>query len=227
MKTSRKSSTNSTRSSDSNPSTVEAVLTLLSDRYGESLVERVGRGSPFRVLVATVLSQRTRDETTERVARAFFSRYRSVRDVAKAEVSDIASVIKPVGFSTRKAHNLKACATTILAEFGGRVPDDEERLLRLPGVGQKTAGCVLVYAFGKPALPVDIHVHRITNRLGWVETKTPEQTEKELKELLPQKLWMPVNRVFVMLGREICGSRRPKCSICPIEVWCPRKEMST
>jgi len=223
MKTSRKSSTNSTRNSNSDFSAVEAVLSLLSERYRESLVERIGRGSPFRVLLATILSQRTRDETTEKVAEAFFERYGSIEEVAEADVSDIASVIKPAGFSKQKAHNLKACATAILTRFGGRVPDDEESLLRLPGVGQKTAGCVLVYAFGKPALPVDTHVHRIANRLGWVETKTPEQTAKELRELLPKEFWLPINRVFVMFGREICQPRRPKCSVCPIKRWCVPK----
>jgi len=205
----------------------EEVVKALSKRYRESLVERIGRGSPFRVLVATILSQRTRDETTEKVAEAFFERYGSVEEVAEADVSDIASVIKPVGFSTQKAQNLKACATAILTEFGGRVPDEEESLLRLPGVGQKTAGCVLVYAFGKPALPVDTHVHRITNRLGWVETRTPEQTEKELKRLLPREFWLPINRVFVMLGRQICGSQRPRCDICPIRRWCSQKGVAT
>lgn len=202
-------------------STAEKVIRILSSRYKTSLVERIGRGSPYRVLIATILSQRTRDETTEEVAEAFFKRFENIKEVAEADVSDIVRVIRPVGFSTQKAYNIRASTRMILEEFNGEVPSKDNDLLRLPGVGQKTAGCVLVYAFGKPALPVDTHVHRITNRLGWVKTKAPEQTERELKRLLPKELWLPVNRIFVMFGREICQPRRPRCNACPIRGLCP------
>ncbi|MCX7703474.1 MAG: endonuclease III [Planctomycetota bacterium] len=204
----------------------EAVVRILSKRYQKSLVERVGRGSPYRILVATILSQRTRDETTERVAESFFRRFKSVWELDAANVGEIRNLIKSVGFSSQKAHNLKQTARILVEKYEGKVPDEEEKLKELPGVGQKTAGCILVYAFGKPALPVDTHVHRISNRLGWVKTKRPEETEKELKKVLKKDLWLPLNRIFVLFGREVCQPREPKCVLCPIKRFCKQKQKS-
>jgi len=107
-------------------------------------------------------------------------------------------------------------------EYQGNVPEDKENLISLPGVGGKTANCVLVYAFKKPAIPVDTHVHRISNRLGWVSTKTPEKTEKRLQDILPKNQWIRINRLFVRFGQEICIPTNPKCDICPLKEICPK-----
>lgn len=221
----KKSSTRSIRNSSFKHSLAkeaEKVVKILSKLYRESLVERIGKGSPYRVWVSTVLSQRTRDETTERVSEEFFRHFGSLESLANARVDEIKSLIKSVGFSNQKAHNLMRAARMILEKFNGKIPDTEEELLTLPGVGQKTAGCILVYAYGKPAVPVDTHVHRVSNRLGWVKTKTPEETRQELVSFLPERLWLPINRIFVLFGRETCKPRNPKCETCLIRKLCAR-----
>jgi len=197
------------------------VVERLSKRYGPSLVERIGAGDPYRVLVATILSQRTRDEVTGRVSEAVFARWPTLASLAEADEREILRTIREVGFGPGKARHLAAAARKILTEHDGRVPATEKDLLELPGVGQKTAGCVLVYAFGEPAIPVDAHVHRISNLLRLVETRTPERTREELERLLPRRLWAPVNRVMVLFGREICLPRRPRCGRCPLADVCP------
>jgi len=197
------------------------VVRRLSARYRRSLVERIGRGNPYRVLVATILSQRTRDEVTERVAERFLKRWGDVESLAAADIRQVRNAIKEVGLAPAKARYLVEAAKKIVRHFSGRVPQTEQQLLTLPGVGQKTAGCVLVYAFGRSAIPVDTHVHRISNLLGLVSTKTPEQTKKELQKLLPKDLWLPLNRIFVLFGREVCQPNRPKCHTCPLSDICP------
>jgi len=197
------------------------VVRRLSARYRASLVERIGGRDSFRVLVATILSQRTRDEVTERVAGEFFKRWKSVEALASADENDVRETIKEVGLAPAKARYLIESARIIMERFGGRVPAKEEDLMALPGVGQKTAGCVLVYAFARPAIPVDTHVHRIANLLGLVRTKTPKQTKKALEKLLPREIWLPVNRIFVLFGREICKPQKPRCPRCPIKDLCP------
>jgi len=199
----------------------QEVVRRLSERYRQSLVERVGRGVPYRVFVATVLSQRTRDEVTERVAERFLRRWGDVESLAAADVNEVRKAIKEVGLAPAKARYLVSAARIIVRRFNSQIPKTEQELLSLPGVGQKTAGCVLVYAYGQAAIPVDTHVHRISNILGLVKTKTPEQTRRQLQALLPRHLWLPVNRVFVLFGREICRQKRPACEICPLGDICP------
>lgn len=199
----------------------EEVVRRLSERYKQSLVERVGKGVPYRVFVATILSQRTRDEVTERVAERFLRRWGDVKALAAADVSEVQNAIKEVGLAPAKARYLVSAARIILQRFNSQIPKTEEELLSLPGVGQKTAGCVLVYAYGQAAIPVDTHVHRIANLLGLVKTKTPEQTRRQLQALLPRHLWLPVNRIFVLFGREICRQRKPACQSCPLADICP------
>jgi len=199
----------------------QEVVRRLSVRYRQSLVERVGRGVPYRVFVATVLSQRTRDEVTERVAERFLMRWGDVETLAAADVDEVRKAIKEVGLAPAKARYLVSAARIIVQRFNSQIPKTEQELLSLPGVGQKTAGCVLVYAYGQAAIPVDTHVHRISNILGLVRTKTPEQTRRQLQKLLPRHLWLPVNRVLVLFGREICRPKRPACEICPLGDICP------
>jgi len=175
-----------------------------------------GRADPFRTLIATVLSQRTREEKTAEAAHALFARYPDARSLAGAGASGVAGLIRPAGFYRQKAPTVIEISRRLLDEHGGRVPDDMEELLALPGVGRKTANCVLVYGFGVPAIPVDTHVHRISNRLGWVRTRTPEKTEEALAKFLPRRYWLDINELFVLFGREICRPVGPRCPDCPL-----------
>ncbi len=176
---------------------------------------------PFKVLVKTILSQRTRDENTDEASRRLFSAgYDTPERLAKADPEDLYDLVKPAGMFRQKAERLIEVAKILLERYGGKVPDDLESLLSLPGVGRKTANIVLYVGFKKPALAVDTHVHRISNRLGWVRTKSPEETEKELREILPPDLWGPINGSMVEMGRRVCTPRNPKCDICPLREVC-------
>jgi endonuclease-3 len=150
----------------------------------EDLHQAETRG-PFSILIGTILSARTKDETTAKIVKKLFSRYRTAKALANAKVKDVEKIIKSIGF-----------------------------------YGRKTANCVLVYAFDKPAIPVDVHVHRISNRLGLVKTKTPEETEMELMEKIPKKYWLEINDTFVMYGQNICKPISPMCSVCKIKRKC-------
>lgn len=172
------------------------------------------------VLLATVLSARARDEQVLKVYPKLRARFPKLRDLADARVSDIGDAVREIGLWRAKAGAMKGIARALLEQHGGKVPRTREELVALPGVGRKTANCVLAYAFRIPAIAVDVHVHRITNRLGWAETRTPEETERRLMELVPKDLWLDVNRVFVKFGRAVCLPRRPRCYDCPVRRWC-------
>ena len=177
---------------------------------------------PFKVLIRTVLSQRTRDENTDSAARRLFEAgYDTPEKLSKARPEDLYDLIKPAGMFRQKARRIIEISRALVREFDSRVPNNLEDLLKLPGVGRKTANIVLYVSFGKPALAVDTHVHRISNRLGWVETKTPQETEFELTEILPEELWGPLNGSMVRFGREICLPRFPRCESCPLSGECP------
>ncbi len=175
---------------------------------------------PFRVLIATVLSQRTRDEVTSRAERALFGRFGDAKSISRAGIGEIENLIRNVGFYRAKARAIREISREILSRFDGRVPEDMESLLSLPLVGRKTANCVLVFGFGKPAIPVDTHVHRISNRLGWVRTRTPEETETALSKLIPRVRWLDVNELMVTHGKNVCRPLNPRCDICPIARYC-------
>jgi len=177
---------------------------------------------PFKILVATVLSLRTKDETTAKAANRLFQVAKTPQELLKLTEEEIASLIYPVGFYRRKAKQLKEIAKILVEKYGGKVPDDLEELLKLPGVGRKTANLVITEAYGKDGICVDTHVHRISNRLGYVKTKTPEETEMALREKLPKKHWREINELLVALGQTICHPTSPKCSECPINELCPK-----
>ena len=177
-------------------------------------------GGPFSILIGTILSARTKDESTTKVVKILFSKYKNAKELANANLKDVEKIIKPIGFYHVKAKRIIEVAKIIESKYGGKVPDNLEKLIDLPGVGRKTANCVLVYAFDKPAIPVDIHVHRISNRLGLVETKTPEETEFELMKKIPKKFWIEINDTFVMYGQNICKPISPMCSVCKIRNDC-------
>lgn len=180
----------------------------------------VENGDPFNILIGTILSARTKDENTTKVAGKLFAKYKSVKALANAKVRDVEKIIRSIGFYHVKAKRIIEVASIINTKFNGKVPADLDTLITLPGVGRKTANCVLVYAFEKPAIPVDVHVHRISNRLGLVDTKTPEETELELMKKIPQRYWLEINDTFVMFGQNICKPISPMCNVCKIKKIC-------
>ncbi len=177
------------------------------------------RRDPFFVLISTIISQRTRDETTRAVSERLFSRFGDPEALASAPLEELEEVLKPAGFYRQKARRIREVAKAIL-DNGGRVPDTLDGLLKLPSVGRKTANCVLVFAYGKPAIPVDTHVHRISNRLGLVDTKTPEETERELEKVLDRRYWLELNPLFVSFGQTVCLPRNPRCGVCRLRDVC-------
>ena len=177
-------------------------------------------GGPLSILIGTILSARTRDENTSVVVKKLFIKYKSASSLAQAKLSDVEKIIKSTGFYHVKAKRIIEVASLIDSKYSGKVPDSLDELLKLPGVGRKTANCVLVYAFDKPAIPVDTHVHRISNRLGLVQTKTPEGTEIELMKKIPKKYWLKINDTFVMYGQNICKPISPMCDVCQIKKEC-------
>ncbi|MBM4241127.1 MAG: endonuclease III [Euryarchaeota archaeon] len=175
---------------------------------------------PYRVLIRTILSQRTRDENTDEASAMLFSKYNTPEDIANADLQDLQKLIKKAGFFRVKSQRIKEVSQIIIDEFHGVVPDNIDLLLKLPGVGRKTANCVLVYGFNKPAIPVDVHVHRISNRIGLVNTKHPEQTEVELMKIVPKDLWLDLNDLFVQFGQDLCRPIGPRHEECPINELC-------
>ena len=176
--------------------------------------------NPFNVLISTILSQRTRDENTLIASKKLFSRFDTAKKLVNADISEVKKLIKQSGFYNVKAKRIKEVSRILLEKYNGKIPDELNKLLKLPGVGRKTANCVLVYGFNIPAIPADTHVHRISNRLGIVKTKTPEQTEYELMKTVPKKYWININELFVKHGQTICNPIKPKCDKCSISKLC-------
>jgi len=211
------------------PRDVAWVLRRLGKAIAElelPVVERIaGRQDhdPFQVLIATLLSARTQDQTTGAASARLFRRAPTVRRMASLAERDIAALIRPVGFYRTKARHVKATCRALLDRHGGRVPSTMEELLALPGVGRKTANLVLILAFrSRRSICVDTHVHRISNRLGWVRTKTPEATEQALYGSVPARWWPHVNRYLVTWGQRVCRPIRPRCGECLVAARCPR-----
>ena len=175
---------------------------------------------PYRVLIRTILSQRTRDENTDQASALLFSKHQTIEEIAGADVEDLELLIHRAGFYHVKARRIKMVSLILLDDYDGVVPDDVDELLNLPGVGRKTANCVMVYGFKKPAVCVDVHVHRISNRLGLVDTKYPEQTEIELMKVVPKYYWIELNDLLVQFGQTICRPVSPLHDECPISEWC-------
>lgn len=196
---------------------IDKIMEQLEKRYDLRIFE--GK-DPYRVLIRTILSARTRDENTDQAAARLFSKHKSINNVADADVEELEELIRPAGFYHVKAGRIKEVSQILLDEYDGLVPDDLEELLTLPGVGRKTANCLLIYGFGKPAMCVDVHVHRISNRIGLVQTKNPEQTEEELRKVVPLKYWLEINDLLVQFGQTICRPVSPLHEECPVSKWC-------
>ena len=187
-----------------------------------TLAEEEKSRSAFRLLVACVISLRTKDEVTAEASARLFAIAPDPDRLARLDVERIAEAIYPAGFYNTKARQLNAIGKALRDQFGGEVPSEEEALLALPGVGRKTANLVLGLGFGIPAVCVDTHVHRISNRLGLVTTTSPEQTERALNEVLPRNLWIPINDLLVTFGQNRCHPTSPRCTGCPLADLCPR-----
>ena len=198
------------------------VISILKKKSEISMLGSITQKDPFYILITTVLSARNRDVMTVKATRKLFLKYKTPKQIAEAPLKKLEPLIKQSGFYKTKAKRIREISKIILKKYKGKVPKDFEELVELPGVGRKTAGCVMVYAFDEPALPVDIHVHVVTNRLGWVNTKTPDQTERELVKIIPKKYWLHVNEVFVIHGQTTCVTVSPWCSRCSIRRYCKR-----
>lgn len=209
---------------------IDAVVDKLRIAYKdfvEPIVTRVAKDNdPYKVLVSTVLSLRTKDATTMEASFRLFEKADTVKKLNDLSEDEIARLIYPVGFYKTKAKNLKKIAKTIIEDYNFEVPSDMEELLKLPNVGRKTANLVLAKGYNIPAICVDIHVHRISNRLGLIKTKNPLETEMKLREILPQMYWIEYNDLLVPFGQNICKPVSPFCSICPINEFCDRVGIS-
>ena len=184
------------------------------------VIRDTSHSNPFRILVSTILSQRTRDSVTEKVSNRLFEKYDDPDSFANADQAELASEIRSVSFYNQKTVNIIETSKQLIALHRGKVPRNYSELLQLPGVGRKTAGCVLVYGFGEPAIPVDTHVHRISNRIGLVRTETPDETEEALEKIYEKKYWIDINELFVSFGQTVCLPINPRCQTCPVKSIC-------
>jgi len=189
---------------------------------GETALAKITakREDPFLVLISTILSQRTRDEMTEKGSAQLFAKYDTPSAIARAPTEEVERLIRPVGFYRQKAIMIRKVSQALLDRYAGEVPRTYEELIELPQVGPKTANCVLVYGFGEPRIPTDTHVHRVSNRLGLVRTKAPEATEQALMRLLPKDTWLHVNELFIRFGKDICRPIGPRCNACSFSDFC-------
>ena len=178
--------------------------------------------NPYLVLIACILSLRTNDKTTYPATLRMLELAKTPKEMKNVSVEDLSKAIYPVGFYENKANQIIELSKTIDEELNGQVPDEIEDLIKFKGVGRKTANLVLSLGFNKPAICVDVHVHRIFNRLGYIKTKTPEETEFALREKLPQKYWIDINTLLVTHGQNVCKPVKPKCLECPISGYCAK-----
>ncbi len=205
-----------------------AILDLMSKEYNKGCYP--GRNSeglnpewppdPFHVLIATILSQRTKDDNTRKASDNLFHKYDSIEAIADADMDDVAQLIRPAGFPAQKAKGIVECCRRLRDEYGSQVPSETEELLKLPMVGRKTAACVRSYAMNLPSVCVDTHVHRISNLMGLVDTKDPEETEYALMAITPEERWNDINRYIVRHGQVICIPNHMRCQRCMVTDFC-------
>ena len=182
----------------------------------------VQKQDPFSVLISTVISLRTKDDVTLNASRRLLAEAPDPEAMLRLSEERIAQLIFPAGFYKRKATQIHQISAILVDEYGGKVPADADLLMKLPGVGIKTANLTLNLGFGIDAICVDCHVHQISNRLGWIDTRTPEESEKALQPIMPRRFWIPLNELLVSYGQEVCTSVSPKCSMCPENGRCPK-----
>ena len=179
--------------------------------------------TPFTTLISCILSLRTKDEVTDKASIRLLSKYNNPEKLVKLSEGQIQKLIYPVGFYKTKSKRIKEISQTLIDKYNSEAPEDFNELLKLKGVGRKTAAIVMVYGHKNPSfIPVDVHVHIISNRLGWVKSKNPDETMDELMKTVPKKYWTDINHLFVQFGQTICITISPWCSCCPIEKFCPK-----
>ncbi len=209
-----------------NKDNIKQVMKILSKVYPSNEKTTLNRmrkkPDAFRILISCLLSLRTQDKNTEKASRQLFEVADTPKQIVALPIKKLEKLIFSSGHYKKKSRILKHVSKIILEKFKGKVPDTKEELLSIKGIGPKTANIVLAFAFGKNVLPIDTHCHRIPNRLGWVKTKSPEQTEKELEKILPKKYWNEFNAIFVQFGQTICKPISPFCSKCPINKYCEK-----
>ncbi len=203
---------------------VYAILKREAVHYHVPVVDliKMQTNDPFKVLITTLLSARTKDQTTLVAAQRLFDKVKNFGDLSKLSQKELEQLIYPVGFYKTKAKHLKQLPTVMQEQFNNAIPQTVEELIQLPGVGRKTANLVVAVAFEKPGMCVDTHVHRIMTRLGYVKTKTPYETEMALRNKLPMQYWEKINSLLVAFGQHLCTPVSPKCSVCPIFKYCNR-----
>ena len=202
-----------------------AILRAEMPRFPKPLIDGMGEEearNPFRILIATILSLRTKDTMTAVVAPRLFAAADTPEKMLALGEDEIAALIYPVGFYRNKARTIRMICQILIDQYGGEVPADLDALLALPGVGRKTANLVLTAGFDLPVICLDTHVHRICNPWGYVQTRTPEETEMRLREILPPEYWKEINGLLVTLGQNICHPTSPRCSVCPLAHLCAR-----
>jgi len=208
------------------PADIHEVMRILREEIQQwqiPIVTQIAqRQDPFSVLISTVLSLRTKDEVTAEVSERLFALATTPEQMLELSEERISEVIFPVGFHRTKAKNIRSICADLIERYGGEVPDEIDELLTLRGVGRKTANLVVTLGYGKPGICVDTHVHRITNRWGYVETKTPEKTEFALRAKLPKEYWIPINDLLVSYGQNLCRPISPFCSRCRLISYCER-----
>lgn len=204
---------------------IGTVITLVKkevEKFQDPIVTEVGERtrSPYQVLISCLLSLRTRDETTAKAVKRLLALAKTPEEMIKLSAKQIERAIYPVGFFRVKSRRIKQISKVLLENYKGKLPDSLEELLKLKGVGRKTANIVMVYGFHKEGLPIDVHCWRIPNRLGWINAKTPEKAEMALRKLIPKRYWHDFNDTFVTFGQNICKPVRPLCPQCPVTMYC-------
>ena len=210
------------------PKSIEKIISLLKEEvrhFENPVVSKIGeiQKDPFKVLISCILSLRTQDKTTGPIALKLFKEAGTPEKIAKMPINKLKKIIKPVNYYITKSKRIKGICRDILKKYGGKVPDSFDELMKLKGVGKKTAAITMVYGHQKADyIPVDVHVHKISNRLGWIKTKNAEQSMDELMKIIPKKYWHEINGIFVLHGQNVCFTNSPKCSVCAINNYCPR-----
>ncbi|GIV49976.1 MAG: endonuclease III [Candidatus Kapaibacterium sp.] len=207
-----------------------ARIVAILDRLGATYpgkFEGLNFASPFQLLIATILSAQCTDERVNSITPQLFAKYPTAEAFANAPLEELARDIRPTGYFNAKARNIQACCRVLIERFGGRVPQTREELVQLPGVGRKTANVILSQAFGQQAITVDTHVARLSNRLGFVQTKDPLAIEQRLMEITPHDRWNDIGRLFITHGRKVCTARKPYCDRCVIASLCPSAILPT
>jgi endonuclease III len=203
--------------------TVMKILTKHFDYIERTTLNRM-RKKPdaYKILISCLLSLRTQDKTTEKVSEQLFKVAKTPKEITKLSTKKLEKLIFSSGHYKKKTRTLKHVSEELINKFKGKVPNTKEELMSIKGIGPKTANIVLNFAYGQLVIPVDVHVHVIANRLGWVKAKKPEDTEKQLEKIIPKKYWKEINGIFVLFGKEICITISPWCSRCPVKKYCPR-----